>query len=74
MNERILIVSPEMHEQGGIASVIKTYFDNNLEDGNVIYLSSYKTKNPLGEFVGIADCNLLFFGSNFYQILFLMET
>lgn len=51
MNERILIVSPEMHEQGGIASVIKTYFDNNLEDGNVIYLSSYKTKNPLGEFV-----------------------
>lgn len=51
MDKKILIVSPEMHEQGGIASVIKTYFDNNLQDGNVTYLSSYKTKNPLGEFV-----------------------
>ena len=51
MSRKILTVSPEMHEQGGIASVIKTYFDNNLEDGNVIYLSSYKTKNPLGEFI-----------------------
>ena len=51
MSRKILIVSPEMHEQGGIASVIKTYFDNNLEDGNITYLSSYKTKNPLGEFI-----------------------
>lgn len=49
MNEKILIVSPDMHEQGGIASVIKTYYDSNLED--VAYLSSYKSKNSLGEFI-----------------------
>lgn len=60
MNEKILIVSPDMHEQGGIASVIKTYYDNNLE--NVIYLSSYKSKNSLGEFIS--------FWFKFFGILF----
>lgn len=51
MSEKILIISPDMSEQGGIASVVKTYYDNNLADGQTVYLSSYKSKNPLGEFL-----------------------
>ena len=46
MSEKILIISPDMSEQGGIASVVKTYYDNNLADGQTVYLSSYKSKNP----------------------------
>ena len=51
MNKKILIISPNMNEQGGIASVVKTYYDSNLADGQAVYLSSYKSKNPLGEFL-----------------------
>lgn len=51
MSEKILIISPDMSEQGGIASVVKTYYDNNLADGQTVYLSSYKSKNPLGQFL-----------------------
>lgn len=51
MSEKILIISPDMSEQGGIASVVKTYYDNNLADGQTVYLSSYKSKNPLSEFL-----------------------
>ena len=42
---KILMIGPDLNSFGGISAVIKLYKDNNLYDGNVIYLASYKKGN-----------------------------
>ncbi len=44
---KILMISPDIESQGGIASVVKMYSDFGLYDGNIINLASYKYNNIL---------------------------
>ncbi len=44
---KILMIAPDMNFKGGIASVIKLYYDNGLYNNQIIYFASYKGKNIL---------------------------
>lgn len=48
---KVLMVGPDADSQGGIASVIKSYKENNLYFNNVIYLPSYKYQDFIRQFI-----------------------